>query len=99
MHTFLLSSPGNRPPYYALAEHVWGLGCDIDSDGNSSTPDATDWTELTIRLRSKAEERIDVDPVGSTEPLVLSIRSENGELAHRAAVFLRDAAGGELTKA
>jgi hypothetical protein len=99
MHSFLLSSPGNRPPYYALAEHIWGAGCDIDSDGNSSSPDATNWTELTMSLRPRGDERIDIDPLSATEPLVLSIRSEKAELAHRAAIFLRDATGGHLTKA
>jgi hypothetical protein len=87
VHTFHLSSPGNRPPFYDLAQHLWGIGCNVDSDGNSSSPDATDWTELTLRSRSNDNARIDVDPVGHTELLVLSIRSENEELASRAAMF------------
>ena len=88
MHAFHLSSPGKRPPFCELAQHLWGVGCDVDSDGNSSNPAATDWTELTIRLRCGGNEGLDVEPVGSAEPLVLSIRSENEELASRAAIFL-----------
>ncbi|OBZ92036.1 hypothetical protein ADU59_28995 [Pararhizobium polonicum] len=98
MPTFFLSSPGDRPAYHALAEHLWGIGCDIDSDGNSSSPDATDWTELTIILRANTDKRIDIDSVSSTGPLVLSIRSDDAELAYRAALYLCDVAGGELTK-
>ena len=99
MHAFYLSSPGKRPRSYELAQHLWGIGCDIDSDGNSSSPDATDWTELTIRLRSSDNERIDIDPVGPAEPLVLSIRSENEELASRTAIFLQHVTGGALVRA
>lgn len=99
MHIFYLFSPGDRPPYYKLAEHLWGAGCDIDSDGNSASRDARDWTELMICLRPSWNERIDIDPVSSAEQLVLSIRSNDEKLAHRAAVFLHEVAGGELTKA
>ena len=98
MHTFHLSSAGKRPPFYELAQHLWGVGRDVDSDGNSSSPDATDWTELTIRLRRGENERVDVDPVGPAEPLVLSIRSENEELASRAAIFLQHVTGGDLVR-
>ncbi|MCW4462662.1 hypothetical protein OK349_13170 [Sphingomonas sp. BT-65] len=74
----------------------------FDSDGDSITPDATDWTELTLALRdddgrSSDFERIDIDPV-DREPLVLAIVSENTELAHKAAEFLRSACGGDLTQ-
>ena len=104
MPSFLLIDPGPRPPYYKLAEHLWGSGCDYDSDGNSGHPEAHDWTELTVSLRAARwqqdvddHDRVDVHPVGAGEPLVLAIVSDQEELARRAAVFLHREAGGELT--
>mgnify|MGYP000382978122 CR=1 FL=1 len=64
---------GPRPEYYAIAEHLWGKGIDIDSDGNSKTPDSKEWTELTLINRSDDSQRIDIDPAQES-PLVLEIR-------------------------
>lgn len=104
MARFLLTAPGPRPPYHKVADHLWGSDCSFDSDGNSDHPDATDWTELPVTLRTHpwqqdlgTEERVDVDPLSEGEPLVLSIVSQNEDLARRAAEFLQGEAGGELT--
>ncbi len=104
MPRFLLTAPGPRPPYFEVAKHLWGSDCDYDSDGNSDHPEARDWTELTLSLRSdrlqqdrSPAERVDVDPVGDGEPLVLAIVSDHYGLARRAAEFLFRKAGGELT--
>lgn len=104
MARFLLTAPGPRPPHYTVAEHLWGSGCDFDSDGNSDDPEATDWTELTVTLRAAGweqdndeAERVDIDPIGTGQPLILGIVSENAELARRAAEYLHQQAGGELT--
>ena len=64
---------GPRPDYYSVAEHLWGKGVDIDSDGNSESPDSIDWTELTLINRNDDSLRIDIDPKQET-PLVLEIR-------------------------
>ena len=105
MARFLLTAPGPRPPYFRVAEHLWGQGCDFDSAGDSSEPEATDWTELTVTLRSKpweqdagVEERIDIDPVDAGDPLVLAISSDSEALARRTAEFLQGTAGGKLSK-
>lgn len=104
MVRFLLTSPGPRPPYYRLAEHLWGADCNFDSDGDSAHPEATDWTELTVTLRTASSEpylgdpqRVDVDPLQEGTSLVLSIVSDSENLARRAADFLHTQAGGELT--
>ena len=104
MTRFLLTSPGPRPPYYQVAEHLWGADCTFDSDGNSAHPEATDWTELTVTLRSNSWEqdlqepqRVDVDQVQEGAPLVLAIESDDENLARRVAEFLQHEAGGELT--
>ena len=103
MARFLLTAPGPRPPCFKVAEHLWGANCDFDSDGDSETPEATDWTELTVSLRTpqwqqdNVEQRVDVDPLNEGNPLILAIVSEDDDLARKAAAFLHREAGGELT--
>jgi hypothetical protein len=104
MARFLLTSPGPRPPFYRVAEHLWGADCNFDSDGDSDFPDASDWTELTVVLRDESgrslhDQRVDVDPVEGETPLILAIVSKSPELARRVAEFLQGEAGGELTAA
>jgi hypothetical protein len=96
MHKLYLIGPGPRPPYYQVAHELWG-DRDFDSDGDSNSPDANDWTELTISLRPDCVERIDIDPFGSTGGLVLCIKSASEDLVRRAARFLAERSGGTLT--
>ena len=101
MSRFLLRGPGPRPPCHKVAEHLWGADCDFDSDGDSEQRLSTDWTELTVSLRdhngrNSDAQRVDVDPIEGEQPLVLSIRSDNPDLARRTAEFLQMKAGGEL---
>jgi hypothetical protein len=98
LHEFYLIDPGPRPPYGEVAAHLWGQGCDIDSDGDSYPPNATDWTELTVILRPALRLRLDVDPVEGALPLTLWIRSEDEATAAKAAAFLAARAGGELRR-
>lgn len=95
MHKLYLIDPGPRPPYYEVAQALWG-DRDFDSDGDSGTPDAADWTELSVILRPGYAERVDIDPVGEATRLVLCIRSESEELVRRAGDFLRRRTGGSL---
>jgi len=43
---------GNLPPFYRVAEAIRGCGVDFDSDGDSSTPEDTNWRELTLTQKS-----------------------------------------------
>ncbi|WP_223177130.1 hypothetical protein [Sphingomonas rhizophila] len=58
---------------------------------------------MTVTLRSAQSiqdnetDRLDVDQVAASEPLVLAIVSENPDLARKAAEFLHREAGGELS--
>ena len=97
MYTIYLIAPGPRPFFGDVADHLWGPGCDVDSDGNADEPLPDGWTELTVALRPGCEQRVDIDPLDDREPLVLVIRSEHEALARKAAIFLRFEAGGELT--
>jgi hypothetical protein len=98
LHGFYLVNPGPRPSYVEVADHLWGEGCNIDSDGDSDPRDATDWTELTLILRPDLEERVDVDPIEGAVPLTLWIRSDDEALAARTATFLAARTGGELRR-
>ena len=97
MHYIYLISPGPRPFFGDVAEHLWGSGCDYDSDGNDDEALPDGWTELTVVLRPECGQRVDIDPLDDREPLILVIRSEHQTLARRAAIFLRSSVGGELS--
>jgi hypothetical protein len=84
---FRVELRGARPPFRAVAEHLWGAGVDFDSDGNSAGAEDTTWTELTIAKRPDCEERVDVDPI-SEAPLILRVVSSSRDLALRTASFL-----------
>ena len=94
MTNWFLVAPGPRPPFATVAEALWP-GADFDSDGDSRTPGATNWTELTVTLRPGYGERVDVDPVRK-QPLVLRVSSESASLAERAASYLLRCSGGSV---
>jgi len=101
MHIYHLISPGPRPPFYKVAEHLWGA-CNFDSDGDSYDPETTNWTELTVALRDQKgrtndNDRVDIDPV-SLKPLILKVVSKDVSLCKAAAEFLHDHCGGRLEK-
>ncbi len=79
---------GAMPPYYHIAEHIWGKGVDIDSDGNSKMPLSTDWSELTLVLRKDTAQRIDIDPIEGKEKY-LKLEAANEELANSVYLFLK----------
>jgi hypothetical protein len=95
-YEFRVETPGARPPFGFLAEHLWGPGVDFDSDGNSRTPDDREWTELTIIRRDHSGERVNVDPV-SDAPLILRVVAQSHEIAFKTAQFLATTTGGRLT--
>jgi hypothetical protein len=97
MYSIYLIAPGPRPFFGDVAEHLWGPGCDCDSDGNADQALPDGWTELTVALRPDCEQRVDIDPLDDREPLILVIRSEHEVLAREAAIFLRSMTGGELS--
>jgi hypothetical protein len=92
---WILSNPGKRPPFAALAQRLWG-DADFDSDGDAATPES-DWTELTITRRPEYDQRVDVDPINDS-PLMLQIRSATPGLALKAAQFLEQMCGGFLRR-
>jgi hypothetical protein len=94
---FFLVNPGPRPPFGRVVEDLWGFNSSVDTDGNSSDPTDTNWTELTARLRTDPNgvSRIDVDPVSET-PLVLKVVGSSPLLAERVAGFLAHHCSAEI---
>lgn len=95
MPRFLLHGPGPRPAFYLVAEHLWGTGCNVDSDGDSRSAADDQWTELTLILRADSTQRLDIDPLSAT-PLVLAISASRIELGRQAGEFLQARCGGTL---
>jgi hypothetical protein len=91
---FYLVNPGLRPVFHVVADHIWGVGANVDSDGNSGNADDVRWTELSLYLRdSEDDQEVHIDPV-SQDPLVLKIRSSDAALANKTVKFLHQTAGG-----
>jgi hypothetical protein len=86
-HVVHVSAAARRPAYWKLAAHLWGPDCNIDSDGNSRTPDDEEWTELTLSLRGEPGQFVTVDPIAD-QPATLAIQSSDPALAEKVAAFL-----------
>jgi len=86
---------GRRPSLNELVRMLWGSGADVDSDGNATSPDDQNWTELTVENRQIRRSRVDVDPV-SEQPLVLEVRADNEDLAHQVARLIAEFSGGSV---
>lgn len=94
---YYLVGPGPRPPFYRIPQHLWGKDCNFDSDGDSyPDPHTTQWTWLYAALRPDCKEVLNVNAIETAPRLVLAISSNSEQLAQRAAMFLRDEAGGVL---
>lgn len=83
------------PAFNCIAEHLWGTGCNVDSDGDCASPEDRQWTELTLSLRGTSGERIDIDLL-SLMPLTLVIRSSHPTLCQRAADYIVSVSGGTI---
>lgn len=79
---------GEMPPYYKIADFLWGSEANIDSDGDSRNPDSTNWTELTLILRNDEAQRIDIDPIEG-EPGLFLLKAATSHLAEKTIRFLK----------
>jgi hypothetical protein len=91
----LVRCDGPRPSLNVIVAELWGRDADVDSDGNSNSPDDQLWTELTLENRAISGSRIDVDPV-SELPLVLKVQADNEELRNRLVALLVRLSGGSV---
>lgn len=78
---------GPMPPFYKIPIHLWGVEVDFDSDGDSYTPESTNWRELTLIKRPNYDQRIDIDPVDQEEN-ILKITASSKKLLEDAFLFL-----------
>ena len=88
---------GAMPPYYEVAYALWGEGVDFDSDGDSSTPEATDWRELTVILRADVGQRVDIDPTDRDQDIV-KIVATSSQLLEQTCEFLKAAGALSFTE-
>ena len=91
----LVEVSGPRPPAGAVIDHIWGRGVDVDSDGDSRSPEDREWTDLWVAKRPECTEIVSVLP-DSESPLVLAVESDSIELAQRVAVFIAQEANGRI---
>ena len=94
----LVEVSGPRPPFGAVIDHLWDVGADVDSDGDSRTPHDRDWTELRVAKRPECSEVVEVSPV-SESPMVLKVASDTKDLAERAAKFIARETKGRVVAA
>jgi hypothetical protein len=80
---------GSFPPCFYISDFLWGKQADIDSDGNSNTPESIDWTELTLQLRDETEERIDIDAIEGKVGL-FQLKASSEALARKTVDFLKN---------
>src|SRR6218665_252337 len=94
-HIIHIHSPGPRPPFYLIAEHLWGPGCDVASDGNSTTREDQSWTELNLLSRLSPPLRREICPV-PVSPLILAVCSSQQSLCRMTSDFIVAYSGGTL---
>ena len=98
-HEFYLIAPGPRPPFFEVVDHVYGPDDTVDTDGDSGSREATDWTWLYMQLRKPPYREQPVIEVAMLEgENIMRIASDEAGLAERTATFLANRAGGIVTR-
>jgi hypothetical protein len=94
-HQFFLISPGPRPPFGEVVDHVYGRGSDVDMEGNSATPKSVDWTWLYMALRPRNSPLVEIFP-WKEDATVLCVSSEDEALARKTVEYLHQRCGGTI---
>ncbi len=87
MHRAFARVVGQMPPFGQVAHALWGDDADVDSDGDSETPESTNWRELTLILRPEYALRIDIVPTKDNRDII-ELRSDSADLLNRTLAFL-----------
>lgn len=96
-HCYFILSPGPRPPFGQLVDHVYGGKANVDTDGDSPLPASTDWTWLYMQLRSQPKWApvVEICMIDG-EKTAMRVVSEDRALARKTADFLARETGGRL---
>lgn len=89
MYSTIIELKNPLPPFYLIPEYLWGKNSDYDSDGDSQNIESTDWSELTIILRSDLEQRIDIDPMDNSNKKFI-VKSDQEGLIEKVIYFLQN---------
>jgi hypothetical protein len=100
-HVFYLSAPGPRPPYGEVVDHVYGIGSNVDTEGDSYPAQSTEWTELYMQLRPPLDDLHRKNPLVQVwmdeDKKVMCVGSDDEALAVRTATYLADRTGATMT--
>lgn len=97
-HDFFIHSPGSRPAFVSVVDHVYGPGANVDTDGDSNPADSTEWTWLYMQLRPAPNEPVVEVTMMDETFAVMRVASDDLLLATKAAEFLADTTGGKLSR-
>ena len=98
-----LIGPGPRPPYYEVVEHVYGVGSNVDTEGDSHDPNTTQWKELYMQLRPPRDDLLKRNPyvhVWMEETgTAMCVGSDDEALALKTASYIAERTGASLQTA
>lgn len=98
LHNLYLVAPGARPPFFEVVDHVYGPDDIVDTDGDSNTREATDWTWLYMRLRKpRYREQPVIEVIMLEGGQVMQIASDVEVLTQKTALFLAQKTGGTIS--
>lgn len=98
---FYLLSPGPRPPFAEVVDHVYGADSNVDTEGDSYDRDTTEWTELYMQLRPPPEDLHRENPPVEVWMLgkgakVMCVGSDDEAFAFRTAAYLAEQTGATM---
>ena len=98
-HVILVKSPGPRPPFLEVVNHVYGREAVVDTEGDSHPPNSTEWTWLYMKLREQPyREQPLVEVTMNEDHSTMFIASDDRMLAEKTAKYLADRTGGHVTE-
>lgn len=90
----VIKEVGARPPFGEVVDHVYGVDADVDTDGDSLAPSATDWTWLYMCQRRTENAPVVEATLLEDHNGVMIVVSDDMRLANLAADFLAERSGG-----
>jgi hypothetical protein len=98
-YRIVIREVGQRPPFGEVVNHLYGVGSNIDTDGDSYTPNATDWTWLYMRDRATVNAPVVEAVLSEDRDGEMIVASADLRLARSAADFLAMRSGGKIETA